>query len=126
MARRRSPKTGRGAEAVGVPGATDNPATNLLLADIMIRTGSYVLRRMVERGFLKQRYGKQTARDIVKNRSLAQTLTSVAVSRLATRSLPGAAIVGTCVLAKILYERGKSRHSAQADGNAELLEIAED
>ena len=126
MARRRRPKTGKGAAAVGVPGATDNPATNLLLADIMIRTGSYVLRRMVERGFLKQRYGKQTARAIVQNRSLAQTLTSVAVSRLATGSLPGAAIVGTGVLAKILYERGKSRHSARAEGDAELLEIAED
>ncbi|MCL6250525.1 hypothetical protein M3P36_05630 [Altererythrobacter sp. KTW20L] len=112
--------------AAEVPGVTDNPATNLLLADIVMRTGSYLLRRVVQRGFLKQRYGKDTAREIVHNRSLGRTLVSVAVARLATNSIPGAMLVGTGIAAKLLYERGKSRHQATREGDAELLEMSED
>jgi hypothetical protein len=133
MARRKGPlsggsKTGKGVTrpAADVPGVTDNPATNLLMADIVMRTGSYILRRMVERGLLTNRYGKDTARAIVSKRSLGLTLTSVVVSRIATRSLPGAALVGTGLLAKLLYERARSRHEASREGDAELLDMAED
>jgi hypothetical protein len=128
MARRKGKNTGKGVSrpAADVPGVTDNPATNLLMADIVMRTGSYVLRRVVQRGFLKQRYGKDTAREIVHNRSLGRTLVSVAVARLATNSIPGAILVGTGIAAKLLYERGKSRHQATREGDAELLEMAED
>jgi len=105
-----------------VPGPTTNPATNLLVADVVMRTGSYVMREVVERRFLKRRFGKKTAREIVKNRSLGRKLASIVIAKIATRSVPGAAIVGTGILAKTLYERGKARRNAEAQGDAELLD----
>ena len=104
-----------------VPGPTYNPATNLLMADIVMRMGSYALRGTVERAFLKGRYGKNTAKDIMKNRSIVQTFASIGIAKLGTRSLPGAAVVGSGILAKVLYDRGKSRHEAKREGDAELL-----
>lgn len=108
-----------------VPGPSDNPATNLMLADIAMRMGSYVLRRLTERAFLRGRYGKDTAKDIVQNRSLGRSLASVAVAKFGTRSLPGAAIVGTGLVAKLLIERSRSRHEAQAEGDTTLIAQSE-
>ncbi|TIX49770.1 hypothetical protein [Alteraurantiacibacter aquimixticola] len=109
-----------------VTGATDNPAANLLMADIVMRTGSYLLRNFVERSFLKGRYGKQTARQMVKNRPVTLTLASIAVAKIATRSVPGALVVSTGLIAKALYDRGRSRHTAESQGDAELLDRVED
>lgn len=107
-----------------VPGPTDNPATNLLLADVVMRMGSRLLRGGVERAFLKGRYGKETAASIVGGRSWTRSLGAVAIARFATRSVPGALIVGTGLLGKLLYEQSKSRRAARADGDATLLEAA--
>ena len=107
-----------------VPGPTQNPASNLLLADIVMRMGSYLVRKGVERTFLRGRYGKETAKDIVGNRSISQTLTAVAIAKFGTKSVPGALVVGTGLIAKTLYERSRSRRQARAEGDAELLEQA--
>jgi hypothetical protein len=107
-----------------VPGPTDNPATNLLLADIVMRMGSYVMRDGVERAFLTGRYGKGTAKRIVSSRSITRSIVSVAIAKLGTRSIPGAAIVGAGVLAKTLYDRSQSRRRAQIEGDVELIERA--
>jgi len=95
------------------------------MADVVMRMSSYVMRRALERNFLKGRYGKDAARKIVKNRSIKQTLVSAAIARLATGSLPGAAIVSTGMVAKILLDRSKARHHAKREGDAELLEQAQ-
>ena len=107
-----------------VPGPTDNPATNLMLADVVMRMGSYVLRGGVEKAFLKKRYDDKTAKEIKNNRSLISTLSSIAVAKFATRSIPGAAIVGTGILGKVLYDHSKSRRANKRQGDAELLEQA--
>lgn len=125
MARRRS-KRRTIDQGEDVAGPSDNPATNLLLAEIAMRAGSTVLRRVVERGLLKGRYGKDTARDIIGNRSLKRTLATTAVSRFATRSVPGALIVGTGLAAKLLFERSQSRRKAKRAGDRNLLEQAKD
>lgn len=109
-----------------VPGPAVNPAANLLLADIVMRTGSYVLRSFVERSLLKCSYDSKTARDIVKNQPTSQKLASFAIAKLASRSLPGAALVGTGLLARTLYARGKARRTARQQGDAALLEQVED
>lgn len=109
-----------------VPGLTDNPKTNLVMADIAFRAGSYVLRSIVEKRILKGRYDHKTAARMLKNRPLTQTLTSVAIAKVATRSIPGAAIVSTGILAKTLYDRGKSRRDAKREGDAALLDQADD
>ena len=119
-ARRKTP--GRRRE---VPGPTPNPATNLIMADVAMRAGSYVLRSAVEKGFLRGRYGADTASQIVENKSLGKTLASFALAKLATRSLPGAIIVGGGMAAKTLYDRSRSRR-ARGEGDKELIEQARD
>lgn len=122
MARRRRTKTLD--QGQDVPGLSENPATNLLLAEIAMRAGSTVLRRVVERGLLKGRYGRDTAKDIIGNRSLKRTLATTAVARVATRSVPGALIVGTGLAAKLLFDRSQKRRKAQREGDRQLLEQA--
>lgn len=108
----------------GMPGPTDNPATNLLMADVVIRAGSYVARRAIEKGILRGRYGKDVARDIVHNKTLGQSLFSYGLAKLATKNLPGAVIVGGGALVKTLYDRRKSRSSQRREGDRELIEQA--
>lgn len=110
----------------GIPGPTDNPATNFILADIAIRAGTYLARRGVEKGLLANRYGKQTAGQIVENKGLGQSLVSFALARIATRSVPGAIVVGGGALAKSLYDRRKNRRREKAKGDAKLLKQARD
>ena len=108
-----------------VPGPSEDPATNLLLADVTIRAGSYILRRSVEKGFLSGRYGRDTARAIVQNKSLGKSLVSFALAKIATRTLPGAVIIGGGAIAKTLYDRRKGKRKAQRAGDKKLLEQAE-
>lgn len=109
-----------------VPGPTDNPATNFILADIAIRAGTYLARRGVEKGMLANRYGKHTAGKIVQNKTLGQSLISFALARVATKSVPGAIVVGGGAIAKTLFDRRKSRRHARAEGDAALLDQARD
>ena len=106
-----------------VPGPSENPATNVIMADVAMRAGSYVLRSAVEKGFLRGRYGKDTASEIVSNKSLKKTLASFALAKLATRSLPGAIIVGGGMAAKTLFDRGRASRARRA-GDRKLLEQA--
>ncbi|MFZ1741692.1 MAG: hypothetical protein WAT93_02500, partial [Pontixanthobacter sp.] len=61
-----------------VPGVSTDPATNMMMADIAMRSGTTLLRHLVERKFLKGRYGKESAKEIVQNRGLKHTIASVA------------------------------------------------
>lgn len=126
VARRPSHKPGKvlPKRTDGIPGPSHNPATNFLIADVAIKAGSYLARRGVEKGMLAGRYGKDTARDIVLNKSIKDTLVSTVLARVATRSVPGALIIGGGALAKALLDRRKSRLRAKAEGDQELLEQA--
>lgn len=111
------------AKAAKVPAPSPNPMTNVLLADIALRAGGQLLRRTVERGLLGTRLGDSKAKNIVKGRSLAQTLVGTAIARMATRSVPGAILVGGGLLAKTLYDR-KRGHAAEVEGAKALEEQA--
>lgn len=127
MAGRKNRDTrGKKPRAPVVPGPSENPATNLFLADIAIRAGGYLARRSVERGMLTNRYGKKAAHAIVRNKSTRQTLLSFLLARVATRSVPGAVLIGGGALAKALLDRRKSRLAARREGDRELLEQARD
>ena len=110
--------------AKDVPPPSPNPMTNVVLADIALRTGGQLMRQAVERTVLGVKYDKKKARAIVKGRSMTQTLVSTAIARLATRSVPGALLVGGGMLAKALFDRRKSRAEAQAEGEAAVEEQA--
>lgn len=107
-----------------VPGPSSNPMTNFLISDLLIRAGSYVVRDAVERGMLRGRYGRDTARDIVKNKSLGQQAISFALAKVATRSLPGALLVGGGALAKTIFDRSQKRRKSRREGDRDLIEQA--
>jgi hypothetical protein len=89
-----------------------------------MRGGGRLLRHLIERTVLGAKYTPDKARDIVKNRSMTQTLLGTAAARVATRSVPGALLVGGGLLAKTLYDHGKKRRKAKAEGEAAIEERA--
>lgn len=122
--RRRKARGSKSARPTGMPGPTENPATNLMFADVAIRAGSYVVRRAIEKNMLQSRYGKNTAHQIIANKTLGQTLLSFGLARLATRNLPGAVVVGGGALAKTLLDRSKARHKERRKGDDKLIKQA--
>ncbi|QKG70484.1 hypothetical protein [Erythrobacter mangrovi] len=90
---------------------SEDPVSSLILADAAIRAGTYIVRRTVEKGLLRGRYGSEAAREVLANKTLGQTVLSFGLAKLATRSLPGAVIVGGGAVAKTLYDRRKARRT---------------
>jgi hypothetical protein len=135
--RRPAGLTGRGGRAVKraldktrksiqqVPGPSPNPATNLLLADIVVRSAGRLLRRGMEKGLLRARFSAEQATEIVEGRPLGRTFVSAAAARIATRSVPGALLIGGGLLAKTVVDRSLSRRKVRRRGERQLAEQAE-
>ncbi|MEL7682621.1 hypothetical protein AAG602_15765 [Citromicrobium bathyomarinum] len=113
------------ARGEAVPGLSPNPAANLIMANAIVRTGSILLRRAVDKRMLRGRYGKDTAEAAAENQGLGSTLTALALSKVAARSSTGAVAVGGGMLAKALYDRRQAK-KARAKGDAQILEDAAD
>ena len=97
-------------------GPSPNPMTNLLIADLALRGGGQLLRQAVERTMLGAKYSPDKAKNIVSGRTMFQTLLGTAVARIATRSVPGAILVGGGLLAKTLFDRSQDKRNARAKG----------
>ncbi|VWX46912.1 hypothetical protein [Novosphingobium sp. 9U] len=106
-------------------GPSPNPATNLLLADVALRTGTMIARRAVERQLLGAKYPTRKAAAILRGRSLTESALHSVLARVAVRSVPGAILVGGGLVAKTLYDRATGRQ-ARGDGEAKLHEMAKD
>ncbi|MFU7529503.1 hypothetical protein [Qipengyuania sp. ASV99] len=94
----------------GLPLPSTNPATNLLIADIVLRGASTLFRKGVEQRVA--RAGSQhegAAQELLDGRTLITTLALYGASKLATRSVPGLMIVTGGLALKTLYDRGKAR-----------------
>lgn len=113
------------ARGEAVPGLSPNPAANLIMANAIVRTGSILLRRAVDKRMLRGRYGKETAEAAAENQGLGSTLTALALSKVAARSSTGAVMVGGGMLAKALYDRRQVK-KARTKGDAKILEDAAD
>lgn len=109
-----------------LPGPSTNPATNLIIADIVIRGAGRIVRNSLHKGVLRTRYSRDKATNIVENRSVVNTLALYGVSKLATRSLPGAVLVGSGLLVKTLFDRSQSRRAARKAGDKTMDELAEE
>ena len=103
-----------------VPGPSPNPATNIIIHDIILRSAGRLSRHTVEKLLLGRQYGKQFAKDAVENRSLVQTLAAYGVTKVATRSVPGAIVVGAGLALKVLFDRSQSRRTARRKGDQSL------
>ena len=107
-----------------IEGPSPNPMTNLILTDLLLRGGGQILRHAVEAALLSTKYDKSKAKKIITGRSLTQTIISTAVARIATRSVPGAILVGGASLAKLLYDRRRGKRAAQIEGAQDVAEQA--
>ncbi|WP_159977075.1 MULTISPECIES: hypothetical protein [unclassified Novosphingobium] len=106
-------------------GPSPNPATNLVIADIVLRTGTTLARRAMERGVLGGSYSSRKAKSILRGRTVGETLLHGALARVALSSIPGAIVVGGALVAKTLYDRSRARQ-ARWEGAADLREMAQD
>ncbi len=87
-----------------------NPGTNLLIADIVVRGASTLLRQGVEKRVAKASADSdEEAREVLDGRTMLTTLALYGASKLATRSVPGLAVVAGGLVLKTLYDRGKTR-----------------
>lgn len=112
--RRSKAKKAKPVEAEAVPDAKDieeqaDPGlgSRLLLADLALRGGTFLLRQGIERGLLGRKLPTGKALKKAKGLGLGGSLAQAAIVRLATRSVPGAILVGGGLLAKTLHDRRK-------------------
>ncbi len=114
-------KAGEGNPAKEKPGAEKpssekqgpSPLTTLILADIALGAGSALLQRgSIGRALAKSlpaSLGAKAADGSLKTPSLAGSLVGTALARVATRSVPGAILVGGGLVAKALYNKRKAQ-----------------
>jgi hypothetical protein len=107
-----------------VPGPSSNPATNLLILDVAVRGASLVAGRAMERALLRTRYQREKAHDIIKGRSMLNSLAATGVARVATRSVPGFLLVAGGLFAKAVIDRSLSRRESVRHGERRLAEQA--
>ena len=107
------------------PAPSPNPMTNLIIADLALRGGGQLLRHAVERTLLGAVYSRAEAKNLVKGRTMAQTLIGTAIARIAIRSVPGAIVIGGGLLAKTLYDRRRGKGAARAEGAKAVAKQAE-
>jgi len=93
--------------------------SRLLLADLALQGGTYLLRQGIERGLLGRKLPTGKALKKAKGLGLGGSLAQAAIVRLATRSVPGAILVGGGLLAKTLHDRRKSAKLAQPQAGQE-------
>lgn len=112
-------------DPLGLNGPSPNPATNLLIADLALRSTTMLASRAVQRRLLGTKYPTRKAAAILRGRTLRESMFHTLVARVATRSVPGAIIVGGGLLAKTLFDRAKGRQ-AKHEGDEKLQEMARD
>ena len=107
-----------------VEDASPNPMTNLILTDLLLRGGGRIMRHAIEAALLSTKYDKSKAKKIVKGRTIGQTLVTTMAARIATRSVPGAIVVGGASIAKLLYDRRRGKLASRIEGQQEVAEQA--
>lgn len=98
-------------DAAGKPGLSlpsPDAATNLVIADIVLRAAGGLLRDRLEKGLISRHHDNDPkARRMVDKRGLASSALLYGASRLARRSPLGLVVVAGGLAAKVFYDRGK-------------------
>lgn len=106
------------------PVLSPNPATNALIADIVLRGVSKLSRETVE-AVLGVKPAKDSAGEEPTKPSLVFSLAAMGATKLATKSLPGFAIVSTGLVAKTLFDRSQRKRKARREEQKALQERAD-
>lgn len=86
-----------------------NPATNILIADIVVRGAATLFRKNVEKRVARASYGDDDkAQSLLDGRTIITSLGLYGASKLATRSPFGLGVVAGGLVLKTLYDRGKA------------------
>lgn len=101
-----------------LPLPSTDPATNFVITDIMLRAAGDFAREAIERKTLTETYDRETAEKIVSSQSIAKTIALYGITRIATRSPVGLAVVAGGLALKALYDRGKSIEPGKASAAA--------
>ncbi|WP_394729603.1 hypothetical protein [Altererythrobacter sp. GH1-8] len=91
-----------------IPGPSPEPATNLVIADVVIRSISSIARESAKKSLARRRYSPERAKQLTERGSIGKTLLLYGASKIATRSLPGAVFVGGALLAKSVLDRKRT------------------
>lgn len=108
-----------------VPGPSPNPATNLLIADVVVRGAGIVFRHAVERALLRARFLPEEAKEIVEGRTLGRSLVTHTAARVATRSVPGFLAVAGGLAAKAIVDRAVGSAKSRRAGDKRLRRTAQ-
>lgn len=92
----------------GLPLPSIDPATNFLITDIVLRAAGDFARKAVEKKTLAQTYDRDKAEELVAKQSIAKSVAIYAITRIATSSPMGLAVVAGGLTLKAFYNRGKS------------------
>ncbi|MGY6551388.1 MAG: hypothetical protein ACXIT4_05765 [Erythrobacter sp.] len=96
-----------------IPLPSTDPATNFLIADIILRAAGDFARERIEKTTLSKTYNRETAEEIVSSQSIGKTIALYGMARLARRSPAGLALVAGGLVLKALYDRGKNLEKAK-------------
>ncbi|MEM7689237.1 MAG: hypothetical protein AAF291_09455 [Pseudomonadota bacterium] len=89
--------------------------TNLLIADIIVRSASTLFRQGVERRVAKASVAEpEEAEALLDGQTMIKSLALYGASKLATRSPLGLGLVAGGLAVKTLYDRGKARRKRLA------------
>lgn len=115
-ARTRKPSTRK---AGSLPLPSPQAATNLLIADIVLRGAGRLLREKLEKRMLIANYDPDKARELMDGRTVLTSLAVYGASKIAARSTPGLALVAGGLVLKTLHDRGKARQKRLREGKVD-------
>ena len=87
--------------------------TSLIVSEIVLRSVGRLTRQTLEKAVARRRYDPAKAKAIVEDRGILHTVAAYGVTKLDTRSVPGALLVGGGLLAKTLYDRGTAKRKSR-------------
>lgn len=107
------PETVVEAVAEAAPSAA-KAAVTLIAANFAMKAGTRMLQGLVEKTILRGRYGESAAERILREKRVKGSAIASTAARVATRSRPGALLVGAGLLAKTLFDKGGERRARLA------------
>ena len=95
-----------------------------IIADLALREGTALARRTLEKRLALDGYSNKRIRKIVERKGFGRNVAAVAIARLATRSVPGALVVASGLVAKALFDLLRGRRDAANE--PETVEVVEE
>lgn len=95
------------------PGNLADVGMGLVASDIILRSAGRLTRQSLEKAVARRRLDPVKAKELVENRGFLRTVATFGVTRIATRSVPGALLVGGGLLAKALFDRGSAKRKSR-------------